>query len=464
MFSQFLFDKLMGPTRLLTDVANDPSGAAWTETFLDGEAYSWPTFTYNGAPFFPTGSTGFALRSLNYYSRADCYAAFYKMGGYTNTDFYDRMVLHAQYHFDTFYEPNRSRISPFDQMNKEMALLYAALGTEDVLNCIAEIGNWNRYEQTIFEGGYSDVMVYEVDPSALFLNTDKTPDAWQFTAAMDPRTKARALESFVLCHMLNAPYRATTGGLGIPPLTWEQYAAQQLEDILATQDPTGSWRECASPAWGNYNTSGFTGGYGSVPGGMGTLASPMIDPMFPVKPFESGLMHDALSFYYDNMDEDPRIVTAIEASMDYLYDGGSWSGNTGPLWVPAQKGFKYVEFAGGWEGYSSAGDRALNSMILQGASFLYRVTGSALWKSRAEDALSNVTNWSDIGHYETTQDVYQKLLNQHFSRSYKAWPDLYGESSGGTPSSNTGTLAPTETTDTASIAGRAGTRLRLNWA
>lgn len=420
MYNQTLFDAIVGPTMSLTEIAAlGPLGTGWIDQFTTSEAYAWATFTYNGAPTVvgSAAQLNFSIDPLNYYDRALVYASWYKMSGHTNQAYYDRFLAHAQQHF-TWYGAQDGNIQQWRQMNKGMALLYAATGDSAVLNALAKVGSHNNYSSNIFEGGKNTVTIYGAScPVAVSSNGFYQGDG------MDPRTKARPLESYILNHMLGAPLIPTPGGEPAPS-SWLAAAQAQLDVILATQDPTGSWREVVNPAWAQWT---WYPGY--PPGGAaGTLASLAQVPVrFPAKPFESALIHNAMFDYYDNIAKDPRIVTAITASLNYMETGGgAQAGNVGPLWRSAASAWEYVEFAGGVEGWAGPnGDINLNGMIVAGCAFLYRETGDTFWKARCEEASAQIRF---VGPLTNTNSNNQKLLNQCYSSSYRIWPALYGAS------------------------------------
>jgi hypothetical protein len=397
IYDRALFDTLLGPTRSISAVqAQGTIGSDWITAVETAQETQWTAYTYNGNPTYttitaPTGS-GWCIAYYFYYGRSDVYFALYKMGGYANTTYLDRGQALAQFHYDDYYGPNYhsgSGLLHHNQMNKSMALLYAITGNSNVLAALGKngdqtVGLWNRASMA--------VQVY--GPSV----------PWSFPTLkqMDPRMKGKTLELYVLCHICNAP---STGGPGGFPggNNWLTKAEEALEDLLDAQDVTGCWRDMSEAEFAGY------------------------DPFYPNKPFMAGILMDALIFYYDNIDADSRIPTAIEAQLDYFETGGSYTGNTGPLWVPAQDSWKYLEFTDdGSDPGGTAGIEALNGLISQSCAFLYRVNGTAAWKTRCEEALVSANAYTD---YMGIESFAVKQYNETFTRSYKTWPWLYGASS-----------------------------------
>lgn len=411
---QALFDTLIGPTLTRTEIAALPNGPYWLNGFDVNFADQWTRYTYNGNPTYtqltsPKGSD-YMIAFGNYYGRDHAYAAMYKMSGYSNQTYLDRATQLAQYHFDSYFSLNPNGVNPFQQMNMSMALLYAITGDEAVRTAFGNMAEYNAqiWYPKLANIVYTDSMAIKYQPASD--NPYYVNGVWVGVDYPDPRSRARPFESFLLADLMGAP----SPDLGF---NWNTYAQNALTQILAGQDPTGTWRDPGNVAWQNWLLSDKNG-----VGGWGTKADPMLGPTFAAKPFEAGMIHDAFQMYYDMKIADSRIPPAMLASMNYMQNGGSYTNNTGPLYVTAQKCYKYVEFAGHDEGYSVNGSTILNGFLVNNAAFLYRQGYGDAWKTLAENLMSVIvpTDLVSSGSWSS------KEPNQVYSRSYKAWPMLYG--------------------------------------
>ncbi len=405
--NQALFDQLIGPTLSRAEIATLPNGPYWLNGFDVGSEDNWNLFTYNGAPTYPGGNINFEIAAGNYYGRDHAYAAMWKMSNYSVQKYFDRAVAIAQNWYDLYYAPNNGSINPFQQMNMSMALLYAMTGNEAVRTNFGKTGEYNNVIWT----QYLTNVIYGSSPALVYSPPDATyPNGvWNGTGYPDARSRARPLESFILCELIGAPSL-------VYGYDWNTVAQNALTAILAGRDPTNVWREL-SPAWANWLSGDYL-----APNSAGTLASPMLTPTFPVKSFEVGMVHDAFQMYFDMKAADTRIPPAMLAGMNYLHNGGTYTNNTGPLYVPANKCYKYVEFAGSTESYNPNGSHILNGFLVNNCAFLYRQGYGAFWKTRAEDLMSVIVPDDLTG----TPNYVSKEWNQVYSRSYKAWPMLYG--------------------------------------
>jgi len=162
----------------------------------------------------------------------------------------------------------------------------------------------------------------------------------------DNRVQARYIVALLLSNLIQAPSTGVPAG-GIPGgHDWAAELRRALPLILSTQDADGAWRmsDC---------------------GDGGPRA---------VHPFTTGLLLDALTRYYDIFEADPRIVTAVKKGADYL-----WAND----WIPASAAFKYVERVCPAEGGPSAAPD-LNNLIVNGYAWVYKQTGDATYKQRAD--------------------------------------------------------------------------------
>jgi hypothetical protein len=426
-----LFDTLIGETMSHTAIAALGSiGTNYINTFATAEENQWLGYAASGAAL-PANGGGQHVQFGYYYGRDICNFSCYKMGGYSVAKHLDRGVAWAADYF-SWYQPNTDALNEYVDFTRSMAVYYAVSGLETVRTAIGRhctLLNRNVSFNQIELQCYGSSVAFVQNTDHIEPTTGRP--AWQAGSA-DPRTKARELEGLVTAHMINAPLVDIPGQF-TAPTSWAAAALNCLNKILAAQDPTGIWRE-AYPSWRNgtpgYSQSGVDG-WGTVPSPW-----PSDHPRMPVKSFEVGLVNDAMMLYDRVFPGDARILPSILASMTYLMNGGSWAGNQGPLWHTPTKGWRYLEFNGGWEPaetYVGVGSipvsPALNGLILTGAAWLYKKTGDAYWKTVAEEAMTsfpiNLAS-SDVGALSGTPTYALKLINQNYSRSFEAWPQLYG--------------------------------------
>jgi hypothetical protein len=177
---------------------------------------------------------------------------------------------------------------------------------------------------------------------------------------MDNRVQARTLEAFIYAAELDAP-----SGKG---LNWNTLAQQTLDKILSTQDADGAYR---------FDTYGGN-----------------------VKPFMTGMLNDTLIDYYNMVEADPRIVTAVKKSLDYLWTN---------CWDEATQSFKYLENAYGGEPDDPSPD--LNNMITAGFGWVYKMTGDETYKERGDQVFA--------GGVEGAWLEGSKQFNEQYTSSLK---------------------------------------------
>lgn len=173
-----------------------------------------------------------------------------------------------------------------------------------------------------------------------------------------------------------------------------------------------------------------------------------------VRPFYCGQIMDALILYYHVISADSRIPTAIQACCTYLIAGSPtdlWQLTTvHPSFGTWHNTFKYIEYPTFDEpGSAVYGEPVLNGLVINGFAFTYARTGLQLWKDRTELILNGAALYSDVNGV--------KRFNEVYSYSYKA-PALLNAAV-----IENDALAAQEAPDTASIIGRSGTSIRLNW-
>ncbi|WP_204985753.1 hypothetical protein, partial [Microvirga pakistanensis] len=192
-------------------------------------------------------------------------------------------------------------------------------------------------------------------------------------AEMDNRIQARTLEAFLYAKKIDAPSAAGHN--------WDSLLQSSLEKILAAQ--------------------GADGGYHFAQGG--------------VVPFMTGILNDTLIDYYTNYKADPRILTAVKKSLDYL-----WS----HTWDEASQSFLYVEKPNSFgEVPEPAPD--LNNMITSGFGWVYKMTGDVTYKQRGDQVFAGGVNGSWLEG--------SKQFNEQYTSSLKYLAYTLGEGSSDTP-------------------------------
>jgi hypothetical protein len=177
---------------------------------------------------------------------------------------------------------------------------------------------------------------------------------------IDNRVQARVLEAFLYAKKIGAPSAAGHN--------WDSLLHTTLDKILATQAADGAYRFA--------NTGGN------------------------VKPFMVGVLNDALIDYYTMYEADPRILSAVKRSLDYL-----WS----KTWDEASQSFKYLESAYGGEPADPAPD--LNNLISSGFGWVYKMTGDVTYKERGDKVFAGGVTGAWLAG--------SKQFNQEYTTSYK---------------------------------------------
>jgi hypothetical protein len=402
MFNQAMFDNILGDTTPIADVqAYSPIGTAWWNRLNNAVEAHWTFYGVSG------NGHGDAGTLVWQYDRVYLYYALYKMSGYTNTAYRDRARATADYYVNNYLVSNGYLPTIWFSEMKGVALYYAETGNATALSAL---GN-----------------SHEVRP-------------W-----------VRSFEAVLMCHLASAP--STGHPNGFPGGNdWAVKAQFGLNRLLACQYADGGWRahdtrhyEGVQDAGGNWTEPGF--------------------PWY-VRPFYNGLATNILIQYYHSVSADSRIPTAVQANAEFMFGNNFVQGTSG--WVPGPDGngnrnsFKYLE-AADWDEHNGDplgtprvnGAPDLNGLIVNAYAFAYQQTGNSIWKGRTDLILSGATTYANLD----LQGHAGKRLNESFAFAWKAFPMLLGVDE----SVVTGTSAPTETTDSASVTGRIGTRLRLNW-
>ena len=152
-----------------------------------------------------------------------------------------------------------------------------------------------------------------------------------------------------------------------------------------------------------------------------------------VRPFMVGILMRALIEYYEHVDADSRIPTAITTCLTALIDPN--------LYIAANKTFYYTDRDGTGQPWGSPdldrdpdGTPDLNMLIAPAFAWLYSITGTASWATYAQDLFDgSVPVYSggfwQSGAYLGSQDSSNpngKQLNQQLVWHQKLWDYLEG--------------------------------------
>jgi hypothetical protein len=291
---------------------------------------------------------------FDYYDRAMIYYVWWQRTGLTK--YLERANATALNYRQKYLEPNNYGIIFNWYMTDGVALHYVVTGDPMSLKAVGQLA----------------------DQAAYVVNVD----AWGYFAGAqtDNRIQAYALKTLLLAYKLNAPSTGAVGG--IPGGNdWATVLRTALTKILANRDGDGQWRmlHCAASPW---------------PSGKAT------------DPFEVGLLYDGLVRYYTLFEPDARILPAIQRSVDIL-----WRDN----WLSASNAFKYMEVNCPEESGSTNPAPDLNNLIVNGFGWVYRMTGDANYKTKADAIFAGgVVNMPiAIGAGQPKQ------FNQEYTSSYR---------------------------------------------
>jgi hypothetical protein len=188
------------------------------------------------------------------------------------------------------------------------------------------------------------------------------PD-WMYSAN---RPMARVIEAFLVAMWVDAPSGS-----------WPSEARKALTLFLAHQSPDGGYRY---PAQCNYSNN-----------------------------FQTGLFNDALIRYYEEFEQDPRIVTAIEKNNDWMW-------NT--QWVASGGGFKYSEGPCNLPGAGANTNPApdLNLLHVTSFGFAYQQTRDAKYRQWGDTAFSEGIKRAWLGN---TSAQGNKQFNQQYRSAFR---------------------------------------------
>lgn len=160
------------------------------------------------------------------------------------------------------------------------------------------------------------------------------------THGIDNRIRARMIQSLLSLRVC-----------GLPSPMPESFLLALMNRLLASQLPSGE----------------FTG-----------------TRMTQKSPFMTGLLHDAMSNYHDQVNPDPRIVPAIKRSLDHMWQ--HWRADAGAfVYDPGQAD-------GGADDLNPAPD--LNMLVVNGFGFVYKQTRNELYKTRGDAVFAGGVNGS----------------------------------------------------------------------
>lgn len=182
------------------------------------------------------------------------------------------------------------------------------------------------------------------------------------SAEMDSRIQARVLTAFTYAWELRAPSRAGRD--------WAVLARDALTKILSSQSPDGAYR------WQHSGQCGYN------------------------KPFEIGLLNDALIEYYRRFEADARILPAVRKAVDHL-----WTHD----WDAASQSFVYLDGPCGGDGPFATPD--LTNMMVSGFGWVYQMTGDTVYRNRGDQVFA--------GGVKGAYLAGGKQFNQAYHTSYR---------------------------------------------
>ena len=116
--------------------------------------------------------------------------------------------------------------------------------------------------------------------------------------------------------------------------------------------------------------------------------------------FQTGLLNDALIEYYEVIDADPRIPTAIKRSLDFLW-------NT--QWLPGSGAFKYISAYCASQGSAKAAPD-LNMLIVTPFGWYSKLAGQSAYRTRGDQVFNEAVKRAWL--------VGEKHFNQNYRSSF----------------------------------------------
>ncbi|PZV37164.1 hypothetical protein B5V02_17840, partial [Mesorhizobium kowhaii] len=312
--------------------------------------------TYNDSHWAADGTD---WASANYYDRAFINYVWYARTG--EQVYLERGNAIADDYLKNYVEGNNYGVASWWSMPKGITAHYLLNGDQASLSAIGKMADqvvnpWNT------ENNWANLF----DPHQ-----------------SEGREQARALETLTQAILIDAP------SVGVPNIqpNGEDWGVSGGNDF----------RALAKSLVEKILTSGFQHADGSRPHFVDG-ATPDGAPID--KPFMNGLMNEALTNYYEQVDADPRIVSFIKTNLDYM-----WAHE----WDATAKAFQYIdETSATGEQDGPAAD--LNMLIVNGFGFVYQHTGDATYLERGNIVFE--------GGVEGTWLEGSKQFNQQYASSY----------------------------------------------
>jgi len=120
-----------------------------------------------------------------------------------------------------------------------------------------------------------------------------------------------------------------------------------------------------------------------------------------VKPFMVGLTAEALITYYEQVEQDPRILPAIRTAADWMWTNA---------WVPSARAFKYGagKCSGKYGRECSQPPAAdLNMLIAPMYAWLWKQTGEAKYLEQGDQAFSGAVDLAWLGQGKQFNQTYR---------------------------------------------------------
>jgi hypothetical protein len=307
-------------------------------------------------------------------------------------------------------------INPWNFANcRGTALLYAVTGDpiyRGLLRSQADymIGSASSLTPRHYDNGYWYENLMNV-PAFPLKFADRTNPL--YNDAGELREMHRLGEVLLYCWLTGA-----TSNLGV---NYGTLVDLWLEKALARQHPDGSFRD--------HSVMPYLGG------DINLATSYNLDShTWGVRTFYMGFYCFTLCEYYILRSPDPRIITAVEAAMNYIYNDPdnyvlykaavtpAYDYSLAPVFpsINGEYGLAYISFSGGQEGSyeprspADAVGNTLNDYQLLNHAFLWKYTGNTIWKTR----FWNLVRGQRWAYFPGQSQGMAKQLNQQ----YAYWP------------------------------------------
>jgi hypothetical protein len=411
MYDLAMFEKVVGPTCTLAEMqAYTPRGQDYYDRWTDKIEEHWAAWGDGSAD---PGGRGV---NVDQYDRGIQYYGWWKMSGYTNDTWRDRARATAATYADQIlngYAPLFEGAYPliYLQEMKQLVAHYADTGDATSLEVLGNVGDFMAYSP-----GYLTQI-----PQGYGQGADVPPNTYPYASGYNElRPWVRAFEAMICCHIANAPSDGAPGGYP-GGIDWLAKAEWALERILACQYPDGFWRARDTMR-------------DAIP------ADPYTAQNYPwyVRPFYNGLVCNVLILYYQSIDADARILTALRNNVDAMFGGTARTPSLvcdlflpGPDANGVTNSLKYLDAetydehptnTPGAEYVPNIGSPDINGLYLNVPAWVYGRTGITTYKDYAGALLDGP---AEFAYLETTgASNYGKRFNESFSFSYRAFQDL----------------------------------------